>query len=117
MVKTFSSGPGLVVTLRPRSSITADPVLTPEMVWMFWTVRGVNPSGSKARTRSEAEPSSSCAARRTASVAAWPAIRAAAYADRVLVVRDGEILETIQLGRRPDHEARPLITRLAELGL
>ncbi|HKO33176.1 MAG TPA: ABC transporter ATP-binding protein [Candidatus Limnocylindria bacterium] len=43
--------------------------------------------------------------------------RAAAYADRVLVVRDGEILETIQLGRRPDHEARPLITRLAELGL
>ena len=43
--------------------------------------------------------------------------RAAAYADRVLVVRDGEILETIQLGRRADHEARPLITRLAELGL
>ena len=43
--------------------------------------------------------------------------RAAAYADRVLVVRDGEILETIQLGRRADHEARPLIMRLAELGL
>ncbi len=43
--------------------------------------------------------------------------RAAAYADRVLVVRDGEILETIQLGRRTDHEARPLIMRLAELGL
>jgi putative ABC transport system ATP-binding protein len=43
--------------------------------------------------------------------------RAAAYADRVLVVRDGEILETIQLGRRADHEARPLIVRLAELGL
>ena len=43
--------------------------------------------------------------------------RAAAYADRVLVVRDGEILETIQLGRRADHEARPLITRLGELGL
>jgi putative ABC transport system ATP-binding protein len=43
--------------------------------------------------------------------------RAAAYADRVLVVRDGEILETIQLGRRGDHEARPLIMRLAELGL
>ena len=43
--------------------------------------------------------------------------RAAAYADRVLVVRDGEILEAIQLGRRADHEARPLIMRLAELGL
>jgi putative ABC transport system ATP-binding protein len=43
--------------------------------------------------------------------------RAAAYADRVLVVRDGEILETIPLGRRADHEARPLIVRLAELGL
>ncbi len=78
MVKTFSSGPGLVVTLRPRSSITAEPVLTPEMVWMFCTVRGVKPSGSKARTRIEAEPNSSCAARRTASVAAWPAINAAA---------------------------------------
>jgi putative ABC transport system ATP-binding protein len=43
--------------------------------------------------------------------------RAAAYADRVLVVRDGEILDTIRLGRRDDHEARPLIMRLAELGL
>jgi putative ABC transport system ATP-binding protein len=43
--------------------------------------------------------------------------RAAAYADRVFVVRDGEILETIALGRRADHEARPLIMRLAELGL
>ena len=30
---------------------------------MFWTVRGVKPSGSKARTRIEAEPNSSCAAR------------------------------------------------------
>ncbi|MGH2456840.1 MAG: ABC transporter ATP-binding protein [Candidatus Limnocylindria bacterium] len=42
---------------------------------------------------------------------------AAAYADRVLVVRDGAILDEIQLGRRPDHEARPLIVRLAALGL
>jgi putative ABC transport system ATP-binding protein len=42
---------------------------------------------------------------------------AAAYADRVLVVRDGEIREEITLGRRSDHEARPLIRRLAELGL
>ena len=43
--------------------------------------------------------------------------RAAAYADRVLVVRDGRILDEITLGRRADHEARGLITRLAELGL
>jgi putative ABC transport system ATP-binding protein len=43
--------------------------------------------------------------------------RAAAYADRVLVVRDGEILDAIDLGRRADHEARPLIQRLAALGL
>jgi putative ABC transport system ATP-binding protein len=43
--------------------------------------------------------------------------RAAAYADRVLVVRDGGIVEEIELGRRRDHEARPLITRLAALGL
>jgi putative ABC transport system ATP-binding protein len=43
--------------------------------------------------------------------------RAAAYADRVLVVRDGEILDEITLGRRRDHEARQLIGRLAKLGL
>jgi putative ABC transport system ATP-binding protein len=43
--------------------------------------------------------------------------RAAAYADRVLEVRDGEILDAIELGRRSDHEARPLIMRLASLGL
>jgi putative ABC transport system ATP-binding protein len=43
--------------------------------------------------------------------------RAAAYADRVLVVRDGSIREEIELGRRRDHEAGPLIARLAALGL
>ena len=43
--------------------------------------------------------------------------RAAAYADRVLVVRDGEIREEIALGRRSDHDATPLIGRLARLGL
>ena len=43
--------------------------------------------------------------------------RAAAYADRVLVVRDGTILDEIELGRRRDHEARALIVRLAALGL
>ena len=43
--------------------------------------------------------------------------RAAAYADRVLVVRDGSIRDEIALGRRRDHEAQPLIVRLAALGL
>ena len=43
--------------------------------------------------------------------------RAAAYADRVLVVRDGRILDEIPLGRRRDHDARGLIARLAKLGL
>ena len=43
--------------------------------------------------------------------------RAAAYADRVFVVRDGSIRDEIQLGRRRDHQAGPLIARLAELGL
>jgi len=43
--------------------------------------------------------------------------KAAAYADRVLVVRDGRIRETIELGRRADHDATTLIGRLAQLGL
>ena len=43
--------------------------------------------------------------------------KAAAYADRVLVVGDGQIRETIALGRRDTHEATPLIARLAQLGL
>jgi putative ABC transport system ATP-binding protein len=43
--------------------------------------------------------------------------RAAAYADRVLVVRDGVIRDEIPLGRRRDHDAKPLIRRLAQLGL
>jgi putative ABC transport system ATP-binding protein len=43
--------------------------------------------------------------------------RAAAYADRVLVVRDGQILDEIALGRRQDHDAKPLIRRLSALGL
>jgi putative ABC transport system ATP-binding protein len=43
--------------------------------------------------------------------------RAAAYADRVLVVGDGRIRDEIELGRRTDRDARPLITRLAQLGL
>ncbi len=43
--------------------------------------------------------------------------KAAAYADRVCVVRDGRILEEIHLGRRTTHDATPLIGRLAQLGL
>ena len=41
----------------------------------------------------------------------------AAHADRILVMRDGEIRDEIELGRRKDHDAAPLIARLAELGL
>ena len=43
--------------------------------------------------------------------------KAAAYADRVLVVGDGRIREEIVLGRRADHSATALIARLAQLGL
>jgi putative ABC transport system ATP-binding protein len=43
--------------------------------------------------------------------------KAAAYADRVLVVHDGRIRDTIELGRRASHDATPLIARLASLGL
>ena len=43
--------------------------------------------------------------------------KAAAYADRVLVISDGRITDEIDLGRRADHAAAPLITRLAQLGL
>ncbi len=44
--------------------------------------------------------------------------RAAAHADRVLVLGDGKIRDEIPLGRRADHDdARPLIRRLAQLGL
>ncbi|CAN5544148.1 ABC transporter ATP-binding protein [soil metagenome] len=43
--------------------------------------------------------------------------RAAAYADRVLVVSDGRIRDTIELGRRADHDPTILIGRLGQLGL
>jgi putative ABC transport system ATP-binding protein len=43
--------------------------------------------------------------------------KAAAYADRVFVVGDGQIQDEIVLGRREDHAAAPLIARLALLGL
>jgi hypothetical protein len=35
----------------------------------------------------------------------------------VLVIGDGMIKDEIVLGRRADHAAAPLITRLAQLGL
>jgi putative ABC transport system ATP-binding protein len=43
--------------------------------------------------------------------------KAAAYADRVLVIGDGQIRDEIVLGRRDDHSATLLIGRLAQLGL
>ena len=43
--------------------------------------------------------------------------KAAAYADRVFVLRDGAVREEIVLGRRDEHSATPLIARLAQLGL
>ena len=43
--------------------------------------------------------------------------KAAAYADRVHVVGDGQIRDTIELGRRESHDATPLIRRLSALGL
>jgi putative ABC transport system ATP-binding protein len=43
--------------------------------------------------------------------------RAAAYADRIFVIGDGRIRDEIDLGRRPDHSAAPLIARLARVGL
>jgi putative ABC transport system ATP-binding protein len=43
--------------------------------------------------------------------------KAAAYADRVLVIGDGRIRDTIDLGRRDSHDASVLIARLAQLGL
>jgi putative ABC transport system ATP-binding protein len=43
--------------------------------------------------------------------------KAAAYADRVFFVQDGQLRDEIQLGRRDEHSATPLIARLAQLGL
>ena len=42
--------------------------------------------------------------------------QAGAFADRVLFLRDGRVLEEIGIGRRVEHPARPLIERLALLG-
>ncbi len=59
----------------------------------------------------------SCVERRQTIVLVTHDSKAAAYADRVLVIGDGRIEDTIQLGRRASHDAGPLIARLAQLGL
>ncbi len=43
--------------------------------------------------------------------------KAAAYAERIFFVQDGQLRDEIQLGRRTEHSATPLIARLAQLGL
>jgi putative ABC transport system ATP-binding protein len=60
---------------------------------------------------------SRCAHQGQTAILATHDARAAAYADRVLVMRDGRIVEIIELGRREDHNAAPVISRLAQLGL
>jgi putative ABC transport system ATP-binding protein len=59
----------------------------------------------------------SCVERHQSVVLVTHDSKAAAYADRVLVISDGRIREEIALGRREVHDATPLITRLAEIGL
>ncbi len=59
----------------------------------------------------------SCVERRQTIVLVTHDSKAAAYADRVLVMADGQIRDEIRLGRREHHDATPLISRLAQLGL
>jgi putative ABC transport system ATP-binding protein len=58
----------------------------------------------------------SCADRGQTVVLVTHDAQAGAFADRVLFLRDGRVLEQIELGRRPEHPAGPLIERLALLG-
>lgn len=44
-------------------------------------------------------------------------VQASAYADRVIVLRDGQVQDEIVLGRREETSAAPLISRLEKLGL
>ena len=44
-------------------------------------------------------------------------VRTAAYADRVALMLDGAIKETVELGRRSVHDTAPLLERLTVLGL
>jgi putative ABC transport system ATP-binding protein len=59
----------------------------------------------------------SCTERRQTIVLVTHDSKAAAYADRVFFVQDGQLRDEIVLGRRDDHSAAPLIARLAQLGL
>jgi putative ABC transport system ATP-binding protein len=59
----------------------------------------------------------SCTERGQTTVLVTHDAKAAAFADRVLVLRAGAIVDEIVLGRRADHAAAPLIARLAQLGL
>ncbi|TMD04868.1 MAG: ABC transporter ATP-binding protein [Chloroflexi bacterium] len=43
--------------------------------------------------------------------------RTAAWADRVLVMRDGAVVDEVRLGRRDTPDPAPLVARLVELGL
>lgn len=44
-------------------------------------------------------------------------VRTAAYAERVAIMVDGEIRETVELGRRSVHDTAPLLERLSAHGL
>ncbi len=44
-------------------------------------------------------------------------VRTAAYADRVALMLDGQVKETIELGRRSVHDTAPLLERLTAHGL
>jgi putative ABC transport system ATP-binding protein len=59
----------------------------------------------------------SCVERRQTIILVTHDSKAAAYADRVLVIGDGLISDEIVLGRREVHDATPLIERLAAIGL
>jgi putative ABC transport system ATP-binding protein len=59
----------------------------------------------------------SCVERHQTIVLVTHDAKAAAYADRVLVLVDGTIRDEIELGRRDRHDAGPLIERLARVGL
>jgi putative ABC transport system ATP-binding protein len=59
----------------------------------------------------------SCVERRQTIVLVTHDAKAAAWADRVLVMNDGQIQDDIVLGRRETHDASPLIARLAQVGL
>jgi putative ABC transport system ATP-binding protein len=59
----------------------------------------------------------SCVERRQTVVLVTHDAKAAAWADRVLVMNDGLIQDEIVLGRRDTHDASALISRLAQVGL